>query len=307
VSDEFGTVIAKLDKDLKKAAGLLGREEARLLVDSYYQQQEDRIRSGARARAAEPNKTSTVLSWVGDQSHVLERHVAAMLDAWSAAQPMGPWLRATHGIGPVISAGLLAHLDIEKAPTAGHFWAIAGLDPSKKWLPKTKRPWNASLKRLCYLISESFVKTAGSDKSFYGPVYRERKAYEWAKNQAGDYAGQAAYSLEHTKFRDEEALSKKWYQGAYTAALLTEDGPPKGITEPGKPGVPMLPPARIHARARRYAVKLFLAHLHGAWFEHHFHRPPPLPYATAHLGHAHVIPPPAPPPVEAPKRKKRAA
>lgn len=54
-----------------------------------------------------------------------------------------------HGIGPVISAGLLAHIDIHRAVTVGHIWRFAGLDPSVKWLKKTKRPWNAGLKVLC--------------------------------------------------------------------------------------------------------------------------------------------------------------
>jgi len=50
-----------------------------------------------------------------------------------------------------------------------------------------------------------------------------------------------------------------------------------------------LPDARIHLRAERYAVKLFLAHLHEVWFTHHYGRPPPAPYPIAHGGHAHVI------------------
>jgi DNA modification methylase len=50
-----------------------------------------------------------------------------------------------------------------------------------------------------------------------------------------------------------------------------------------------LPPAHIHARAKRYAVKLFLSHLHETMHEIEHGTTPPLPYALAHLGHAHKI------------------
>jgi len=50
--------------------------------------------------------------------------------------------------------------------------------------------------------------------------------------------------------------------------------------------------ARIDARARRYAVKLFLAHLHGVWFWMANGTLPPKPYIIEHGGHTHVIQPP---------------
>ncbi len=51
--------------------------------------------------------------------------------------------------------------------------------------------------------------------------------------------------------------------------------------------------ARIAELEReRDAVNLFLSHLHGAWYEQHFQKPPPLPYPIAHLGHVHFIPSP---------------
>src|SRR5258708_8365225 len=54
----------------------------------------------------------------------------------------------------------------------------------------------------------------------------------------------------------------------------------------------MLRPAHIHARARRYAVRMFLSHLHQVWYEIEYGRPAPRPYAVEHLGHVHVIKPP---------------
>ena len=51
-----------------------------------------------------------------------------------------------------------------------------------------------------------------------------------------------------------------------------------------------LPPAHIHARAKRYAVKLFLAHWHAVayWYAMKGHAPKPY-ILTKQGGHAHEI------------------
>lgn len=46
-----------------------------------------------------------------------------------------------------------------------------------------------------------------------------------------------------------------------------------------------LPPAHIHARARRWAVKLFIAHYHAEAYFNEYGKEPPLPYPIAILGH----------------------
>ncbi len=52
-----------------------------------------------------------------------------------------------------------------------------------------------------------------------------------------------------------------------------------------------LPPAQIDGRARRYAVKLFLSHLHLVWHFVEFGKLPPKPYALGQLDHGHFEPP----------------
>ena len=170
-------------------------------------------------------------------------------------------MRETVGIGPVISAGLLAHIDIEKAPTVGHIWRFAGLDPTVKWEKGKKRPWNAGLKTLCWKAGQSFMKLSGREDCYYGGVYRERKAYEIVRNDRGDNTTLAV-------------------QLVLKVGKTTEAH--KHLST-GK-----LPPGQIDARARRYAVKLFLSHLHAEWYRRHFHKEPPLPYPIAHLGHTHM-------------------
>lgn len=267
-SDEFKSSIDRLTRDLRQAARTLTTQEARYLVDAYYQMQEDRIRAGHQQRKlAEGGEPSGVMDWLGAQRTVLEKQVARALDAYSGANTVGEWARSITGIGPIIAAGLLAHIDIERAPTVGHIWSFAGLIPGVVWGKGQKRPWNNNLKRLCFLIGESFVKVSGNENDVYGKIWRSRKEWETQKNEAGDYKEQAAQAL----------LDKKWDKStdAYKAYS-------KGL----------LPPARVHMRAKRYAVKIFLSHYHHVAYEHHYKTLPPKPYVLEHCGHAHFLSPP---------------
>jgi hypothetical protein len=256
----------RLTRDIKDAGRRLGPREARYLVDLYYEMQEHRTATDNQTRACvEAKEPNEAVNYFGAQFWTLERQVQSVLDAYSIADPLGQWARSVVGIGPVIAAGLLAHIDLTKAPTVGHIWRFAGLDPTLKWDRGNKRPWNASLKVLCWKAGESFVKFSGRDDCFYGRVWAKRKAEEEARNAAGTLADQAKAALEAKRFRKETK-----------ARACYESG--------------ILPPAHVHARAKRYAVKLFLSHywetgrkLAGL--------PVPLPYPIAQLGHAHKIEP----------------
>lgn len=257
--------LQKLSKDLAQASIGLSRTEARYLVDTYYMMQEDRKRASNQVRALHTSDDpSTVVEWLASQSHMLEQQIKRALDVYSATDPVGEWSRGIKGIGPVIAAGLLAHIDIAKAPTVGHIWRYAGLDPTVTWGKGKKRPWNARLKTLCWKIGESFVKVSGNPESFYGEVYRKRKELETRRNEQGLYADQAAKMLERFKFGSDTKAREFYTQGK-------------------------LPPGHIHARAKRYAVKLFLAHWHEMAYKQEYGIDPPKPYAIDILKHAHHI------------------
>jgi hypothetical protein len=259
--------LKRLTKDLKRAAVTLSKGEARFLVDSYYQMQENRIRADGQIRSidqAEIREPHETLSWLSANSATLERNVKSALDSYGDAHLVGRWSKSIVGIGPVLSAGLIANIDIEKAPTVGHIWRFAGLDPTVTWEKGKKRPWNASLKTLCWKIGESFVKVSSHDADFYGKIYLARKAYEIGKNDSGVLADQAAAKLEKFKIGKTTDAFKAYSTGK-------------------------LPPAHIHARAKRYAVKLFLSHWHGVAYQDHYHTLPPKPYVITHLHHVHEI------------------
>jgi hypothetical protein len=296
---EMAEVVKRMTKDMVAAATTMSADEARFLVDAYYAMQENRIRTGGQIRAlSEGEEPHDVLGWLNAQDDIVENQIRRALHRYAESKPLGEWAMSIIGIGPVITAGLLAHVNFEpwacaiplaerkakhkcsvKAPctpncrrqaieTVGHLWRFAGLDPTSSWGKGQKRPWNAALKRLTWIIGESFVKVSGSPDSFYGQFYKARKTLEQERNDRGEFAEQAR-----------KALETKIYRADTTAKTAYEAG--------------KLPPAHIHARAKRYAVKLFLAHYFEVGYRLAHGREPPLPYAIAKLCHAHRIPVPA--------------
>ena len=261
-------ILDKLNRDLKKASENLSDREARYLVDLYYQMQDFRIQATNQTRiltkedAEEPHE---VIGFMGGNYKTIEDNIKACLKVYAESKPVGRWMLSICGIGPVIAAGLLAHIDIKKCETAGAIWSFAGLVPDVEWCKGQKRPWNAKLKVLCWKIGQSFMKVSSNDKDYYGKIYLNRKEYEAAKNEAGEYK-EIAEKMLATKVFKKKTKAKECYE--------------KGI----------LPPAHIDARARRYAVKLFLSHLHAVWYELDRGTPPPKPFAISILGHAHEVP-----------------
>lgn len=262
--------VERLTKELRQQAREMRPDEARFAVDAYYQLQHFRIQTGNQLSAAVRGTDApplAICSWVHDHVAMLETRIRQILQRYAEGQVAGQWAMSQKGIGPVLAAGLLAHIDIQRAPTAGHIWNYAGLNPGVTWNKGEKRPWNARLKVLCWKIGESFVKVSGYDDAYYGKLYVQRKQQELDRNESGDLAAQAAAALEKKSFRRETTAKAAYEQGK-------------------------LPPAHIHARACRWTTKLFLSHFHYVLFEDTFREAPPVPYAIAHLGHAHLLKPP---------------
>lgn len=408
--------IQRLDKDLVDAIRTgkltMTRADIRYMVDLYYQLQDFRKASANQDRAStEIEEPTRLVSYVFTGMRTLENQVKRAMDAWTETSPVSRWAKRQMGIGPVLSAGLAAHIDIEQAPTVGHIWRFAGLDPTCIWLGREKatalvkelakkksgeikepelssileqisqkigtkpgairkkallskvtvesltkaamgrvpsgqpetgelvalerekaekllselsqemlflaellgkknpseikepdlsalidrvaqkieiesdvlreratlrkvtvdslakatarKPWNARLKTLCWKIGDSFVKVHNKPGAFYGLKYAERKAQEVAKNEKRDFRDQAEQKLRDFKIQDK--ATKKVY----------EDG--------------RLPDGRIDLRARRHAVKIFLAHWHREAYFVRYGKEPPLPYPIAQMGHTHVI------------------
>jgi hypothetical protein len=354
-------MMQRISKDLKAAAKMLSKKAARYLVDTYYIAQNARIRAAAQVRAAsEDTEPNAVLSWSLDQYKHWEHDLQSSLNIFTDEYMVGRWMKSIIGIGPVITAGLISHLDITRSTTAGHFLRFCGLDPTLVWEKGQKRPYSAFMKTLtAFKAGESFVKFQNHKNDTYGKLFVERKAKEMTRSVHGQSADDAAMKLAKFKIgEDTEAYA--WYAGCLTEAsakTILYDTPPEkrlglALKLKGEPcltktdidliredmgnesvkvrscgdnrqdikaiknqyrvsrlklalelakkngdGVPMLPPAQIHARARRYAITIFLSHLHHVMYVDYFGREPPIPYVFQHgdhLGnaHSHYIPPP---------------
>lgn len=340
--------IKSMSRDLANAAKKMTAAEARFLVNYYYICQENRIRTSAQVRTLNDNGDPVaVLEWLTTQDNTLENQVKRALDKYTDDHKIGSWIKSLYGFGPVLSAGLIAHLDIHRAPTAGHFWSYAGFVPDKAWVssedakhwvkengvdvakaaryfmrnyesmlrfasttpdgeqvPVTerslaaaiaRRPWNAQLKTLMFKVGESLVKFAKHEDCYYGHIYRARKEREWRNNMEGVF--------QHVADKDVKRYSKTtesyaWVSGQYkanevydmmVAGIALTPANLKKIQHKAGEGDKMIPPAHIHARARRYAGKIFLSHLHEVWFETEFKRAAPAPYLIEHQGHTHRI------------------
>lgn len=328
-------ILDKLSKDIKKGSLTLGKDEIRFLVDYYYQAQNDRIIMQNRIRAInqsdkdEPHET---IAFINKQVSTIEENIKKILDYYTDNDPIGKWCKSITGIGPVISAGLIANLDITDKPTAGHFWSYCGLnDYNRPWIGRektkkiidevlgdkkskditfedfcncciktqwkplnlieatgkdgkkifynaegtefkfkkediinqcAKRPYNARMKTLLWKLGQSFVKVSNNPNDIYGKIYQVRKAYEIDKNEKLEYK--------------EQAEVKAKIVGKNTEAYKSYS-------------IGKLSPAHIQARCERYAVKIFLSHLHEIMYLVHNGKEAPKPFAIEILGHAHKI------------------
>ena len=133
--------LVKISKDILRSTETLNRTQARYLVKMYYAIQDERKTFDAQGGAMDRHETPEpheALDYFADSMGALEANLKRALDAYSDSQPPSQWAKTIVGIGPVLSAGLLAHIDIEKAPTVGHIWRYAGLDPTSLWLGAEK-------------------------------------------------------------------------------------------------------------------------------------------------------------------------
>jgi len=254
---EENTFIEKISNEAIQG---LQSEEIRLVVDNYYRMQHHRLRLEAQMRALSPSFKEQLkmmeknpelkecpplaLTLLSKTSHVFKREekfTANILSRWVKSHPRAKILCEAVGVGHILAAGLVAHVNWSMVCTAGKLWSFCGLNPESEWKKGEKRPWNAHLKQLCFLIGESFVKQKNRENDVYGKIYQKRKDWENARNEALTASYPEARPLLATLKETQDAVKReKIYK-----ELKTKYG--------------FMRPAHIHARAKRFAVKLYLA------------------------------------------------
>lgn len=386
------------------------KDTIRYLVDTYYQIQklrkvrDNQLRAVMQGKDGEGFETSM---FIATEIRNIENSIKSMIDYYTDLIPVCYWAKSNLGIGPIISAGLYARLDISKATSAGSFWSYCGLNDNKTpWLgvekakavikeclqenekklqiiidmlqeaiendkkfktafnkfvsskckllegksaeedeimteelftdfirndsdfqsllagigirtiadivsaailkvydptiilscdfnliaihekvnrkpsqlfegacnqrksEKGKRkpyitknvlekfmakpPYNKELKTLCYNIGECIKKQCNKEKALYGRMYKDRKAYETAKNERLEYKDQAEKALREKNFTNKDVIE------CYKSGKLTA--------------------GHIDMRSCRYAVKMFLSHFYEMYYLAEFGETPRTPY-----------------------------
>ncbi len=251
--------IPRATKEQILSAANSTKPEIRAIVKNYYDAQEMRKRSDLQLRHMGIKDNPQGLLYAADTFANLEKDVEKMLRVYAENDPVGRWIMANIGLDVVITAGLLAHIDIEKAPTAGHIWSFAGLNPNMVWEKNQKRPYNADLKQICFHAGQCIMRTHNDENSFYGKIYKRQKELVVARNESGQYAERAKTYTTNS---------------AYVKAILKK----------GK-----LPPGNLEKQAERFAVKIFLSHLQIVMWWDRYKVAPFQRFEMAILGHVHEI------------------
>jgi hypothetical protein len=195
-----------------------------------------------------------------------------------------PWLHQIAGIGPTLSAKLLARLDVWRAPTPSSFWAYCGLAT----VPGSEYACPLCGTRKTYPIGYNISgkhRQAGGDGDCPALLLSDRGSSEGVRvaqprPRAGErpaydhYAKKVCYLIGTCLLRA---------TGPY-AAYYHRERRKLGRDRPGWSR------ARLHLAALRKTEKLFLAHLWVVWAGA-VNRPAVRPYAFGVLGRTRYVDP----------------
>ena len=316
-----------LNAEVREAATRLTPREARYLVDTFYQIQENRKRAANQERAVLDTEESTeLLTWLKRNETAIEKNIRLLLQGYAQANVSSDWAMEIPGIGPILAAGLKAHIDITKAPTVGHIWRYAGLDPSNKWYSAmesktlvaeilgkkastsrkdveklasqlgrnpdtlyriaTTSPKDGSERKLTKASLASALSTRPHNARLKVLTWKIGEQFMKLSTNPKDIYGKVYAVRKQQEIAWNEALKFK------DQAERDIGGVSKGTEAYKAYSQGKLPAARILLRAKRYAVKLFLSHYHHVAYCQEYGVQPPKPYIFTQPDHTHFIAPP---------------
>ena len=264
----------KVTPELKREMGSMSPQEARYLFDMFTNSQDDRIAAGQRVRELEKaGRPSTYTQFLHDGYASMENSMQALLSAYVESQPIGRWMTSIVAVGPITAASILARVDIDKAIYAGNIWSYAGYNPNMVWEKGMKRPFNPNFKFNLINVGRSFkYRKDPKFKSLYADLINKRKRAEVNLNLSGEYRLIAERHARETPETNRDTVRYAYLSGMYNKEFyLNEDERGAAFragkipTEPMPGAFPMLPPAHIDQRANRYAIKIFISHVHHIW------------------------------------------
>lgn len=321
--------LLRLNKDLRQAARLMGSQEARFLIDLYYQIQQQRMRLDSQILASSETEPFSLMGWLSTNQHRFESDIKRALFEFSDEYKIGRWLMSIKGIAEVLSANILAMFDIRRAPTVGHWWRFAGLDPSRVWhgaakaqaflneVGLTTRSTSISSQQINRLAELSSYTAREIETAWHGGVAGAVRA-EAVRNLFArrPYSVRAKTLVTFkigeclNRVKDDSSTGKDYYgrlyderkeyenrmndEGRYAefAALQLKIKKYENNDARRSYEAGRLPKAHIHARCRRWVAKLFISHVHHAMYVDYYGKEPPVPFAFTKCpgDHRHFIP-----------------
>lgn len=305
-------------KDIRSAAIDMSNREARFMVEDFYRWVGLAQSSRDHRRILDKeNLVNDSIGFMTKQIRNMRDQYRDILDIWSEQFPSAKWAKSIRGVGPVISAGLAAYVDIDKCHNISSLWKYAGQTPNSRpmtlieldvliqqamdqygrditedhviwiaqqvgkdeekllafskskyrgltWSKFTRAirypTYNKMLKRIMTSTGNCFIK----HPSLYHDLYMARKHKEIAANALGQYEKVARTQFERFNYQP----------GTYAYDAYST----------GK-----LPESHIIARAKRHAVKIFLAHYYMVTYYLKYEEMPPDVYALHILqGHKKI-------------------
>ncbi len=243
--------------DAKLAAKTMGSLEASYLVGMYQYFLNQRIAVQNRLRSL-PDEPSNALMYMKQQMEEGEKDCRVLLECYTDNHPIASVIKQIKGIGSIISAGYVAHVDMDKAKHFPQVLAYGGYSPTAVWRKGERRSYNMDFRKILILAGRSFVFSSGSPISYFGKRYKLFKTrIEW-HNEQGHYADVAAKKLSMFKFDEASSTYKAYIKG-------------------------ILPPAHIIRLAAFKTVALFVGVVHDYWSNQLGRHIEPYPFAI--LGH----------------------
>ena len=159
------------------------------MLEALRQQfQRDRIRMTNRVTAVEDGRSereSAAVEHFSTRFQALEDEVTGMIAVTIRDHELWPWMQAVKGIGPGLAGAMLAPIDIERATTISALWKYAGQGVTNGERDRRRKgeklSYNAGLKKTCYLVATSFMRSGSPYRREYdeAKVYYERQRLDW--------------------------------------------------------------------------------------------------------------------------------
>ena len=168
--------------------------DLRALVDFRTQIQKQRIaisnRLDALAREADEAESTTSALWERwfYELQDIEGRIDKDIESITGDYPIIALMCEVKGVGKLLAAQVVAHIDISRAPHVSSLWRYAGYgvdgEGERDRLQKgVKAPYNKGLKTICWKVATSFMRSNSPYREIYDKAKAryERERPDWTK------------------------------------------------------------------------------------------------------------------------------